>query len=79
MEYKDVPTLIEKFALKYKGTDIQDFDNQFREMCVDNEITKSEFEKYKEDFRMFLYENPTFAYDGGVGWERQYLLDNYIF
>lgn len=25
------------------------------------------------------YENPTFSYNGGIGWQRQYLLDNYNF
>ncbi len=76
---KDAHSLIEEFALRYKGTDTKEFSDKFREFCLDNEITKEDFEEYKENFRMFLYENPTFSYNGGIGWQRQYLLDNYNF
>lgn len=74
----DIHDLIDNFTRNFEGTDTKDFDDSFRILCLEHKITKSQFDKYKEDFRMFLYENPTFAYDGG-GWERQYLLDNYIF
>lgn len=75
----DAHDLIESFSIKYKGDSIKEFDDRFREFCMQNNIGQKEFNKWKQDFRMFIYENPSFSYSGGIGWARQYLLDNYVF
>lgn len=71
----DAHDKIDNFCLNNEGDSIKQFESDFRAMCTKESITKEEFKKWKEDFRMFLYENPSFGYDGGIGWERQFLLD----
>ncbi len=67
--------LIDSFCLNYKGTDVAIFEKEFKKMCTDNQITKGEFEEWQRDFKMFIYENPSFVTGGGIGWERERLLE----
>jgi hypothetical protein len=70
---KDKIDLLEEYARKYNGTDTAIFDQDLRKYCNDNDIIEKDVDKFKEDFRMFLYENRTF--DAGFG--RHYLLEQF--
>jgi hypothetical protein len=66
---------IEKFSLSNTETDVNKFGEAFKKHCIDNGISKEDFLKWKENFKMFVYENPTFD----SGWERQYLANQFTY
>ncbi len=63
---------IDSFIRNFRGRGIDDLENQFRELCKEKEIAKEQFNQWKKDYSMFLYENSIDA-----GWVAHYLLDEF--